>query len=157
MNILGTGVASSVWRRRAEDKLTDSTVAKQMIVFVRSQNVLTASAYFQRSQYWYRTTGKGCKQRWFGEWNAVFCVESHNQEASVAVLPSLTRLLLADHIIYHSVIYGYLFIIVFYICVSLKEGRNSVRYDWTILMSDNWTTRLSESRFRFRMCGTLLE
>jgi hypothetical protein len=58
----------------------------------------------------------------FGESNAVFCVESLGHEASVTVLRSLTRLFLADHTIYHSVIYGYLLINVFHMCISLKKG-----------------------------------
>lgn len=68
----------------------------------------------------------------------MLCVESHDQEASVTVLPSLTRLLLADHITYHSVIYGYLLIILFYICVGLKKS--VIRYgmdDVRTLKSDN--------------------
>jgi len=101
---------------------------------------------------------KGCKQRCFGDLNAVFYVESHDHEASVTVLRLLNRLLLADHTIYRSVIYGYLLIIVFHICVCSKKG--VIRYgmnEWMYFKSNNLTTRLSESMFRLRMCGSLLE
>ena len=57
MKRLGAGVASSIWKHRAEDKLTDGTTVKQMHFIIRNQNPLTASVYFQLSQYFYRTNG----------------------------------------------------------------------------------------------------
>jgi len=77
---------------------------------------------------------------------------------SVSYCTAVTNQTIISRSYYISFSYIRLFInnCVLHMC-KFKNGRNSVRYEWITLKSDNWKARLSESRFRFRMCGTLLE